>query len=92
MNQCLRISMFLKFSKAFLQDIVQKNAKTLGIEGTVQVISNEQIKIIACGTQEAINRFLDILHAEAIRQSAEQVEVEPFLKEKDYRGVFRIIE
>ena len=91
MAQCLRIRFLCKVSEAFLHTCVQKNAKKLSLEGTAQ-IDNNAILIVVCGLKDAINQFVDVLHKELSKKSAEEIEIEPFIKEKDYRGVFRIIE
>lgn len=91
MAQCLRISFTGAVSKTFLHSIVQKNAKKLDLEGMAQ-IDNDNVLIVVCGNKEHIDQFIDVLHKEIIKESAENVEIEPFIKEKDYRGVFRVIE
>jgi acylphosphatase len=90
MMQCLRITFPHNDSTDFLHTFIQKNARSLEIEGTAQLVANH-IKIVACGTKDAIDAFLDFLHKEAAKKSID-LEIEPFLKDKDYRGVFRIIE
>lgn len=93
MKKCLRITFVAELPKNFLHDTIQKHAHKLNIEGTGQLVSSEnKIKIMACGEKEDIDSFLDFLHKEATQAEGEDFEVEPFLREKDYRGVFRIIE
>ncbi len=91
MAQCLRIRFLCNVSEAFLHNCVQKNAKKLSLEGTAQ-IDNNAILIVVCGLKDPINQFVDVLHKEMSKKSAEAIEIEPFIKERDYRGVFRIIE
>lgn len=91
-NQCLKVVFSGSLPDNFLQDIIQNNARKLAIEGTVQMVSPTQIHIIACGTKEKIDKFLDLLHEGVAAIRAEDIIIEPFLKIKDYRGVFRIIE
>lgn len=74
-----------------MDEVIGKQAKKLGIEGTAQIISG-QIHIVVCGTKEKIDQFLDVVHAGISKLSPTHVEIEPFLKTRDYRGVFRIIE
>jgi len=93
MNKCLRITLWIqKIPKGFLKDAVQKHANTLKIEGTVQSMEEGVIKIVACGKKDTIDAFLDLLHKETLKVAVEDMQIEPFLKEKDYRGVFRVIE
>jgi acylphosphatase len=91
MAQCLRIRFLSTASDNFLHNCVQKTAKKLSLEGTAQV-DNNTILIVVCGVKDAINQFVDVIHKEISKKSAEDFEIEPFIKEKDYRGVFRIIE
>ena len=92
MKKCLKISFVLNHPEGFLQDFVQKNARLLQVEGTVQIIEPNMISIVACGSKENIDTFLDIIHEGMSSHIPENVVVEPFLKEKDYRGIFRILE
>jgi acylphosphatase len=92
MNKCLKITFTLLLKKDFLQEVIQKLAQQHSIEGLAQVIDQKKIKILACGAKDNIEAFLDAIHKEAVRYSMSDIEVEPFLKEKNYRGVFRIIE
>ena len=94
MSQCLHITFFLDGPKNFLHSVVQKQARTLGLEGTVQVVNGQgkSVKILACGGRESIDDFVDLLHKEAARDAIKDIEIEPFIKEKDFRGVFRVIE
>jgi len=75
-----------------MHDVIQKHARTLAIEGTVAIEEKDTIKIIICGQKEAIDKFVDALHKELAKISPKNLEIEPFIKEKDYRGVFRVIE
>lgn len=93
MNKCLRISFEAKVPLDFLRDFVQKEAQALGLEGTAQTMeSSEKVLIIVCGKKQKTDDFLDMLHKELAEHSIQVVEVEAFVKSKDYRGVFRVIE
>lgn len=91
MAQCLRINFTCDVPKDFLHTTVQKGAKKLGLEGMAQM-DNSAVLIVVCGNKEGIDQFVDLLHKEIIKKSAENIEIEPFIKERDYRGVFRVIE
>jgi acylphosphatase len=76
-----------------LRDSIQVAARKLDLEGTVQFVEPNEIVIIACGSKENIDGFLDNIHQGfGGSHVPEDVLVEPFLKEKDYRGIFRILE
>lgn len=93
MNKCLKITFVGDFQKGFLQSFIQQQAKNLGLEGIAQVIIPEsKVRIIACGVKDSVDQFLDLLHKSSSVYDLRELEVEPFLKDKDYRGVFRVIE
>lgn len=92
MNRCLRISFEAKVPDNFLRDFVQNQAQKLRLEGTAQIIeSSERMLIVVSGKKEKTDEFLDMLHKELAEYTIQKVEVEAFVKTKDYRGVFRII-
>ncbi len=93
MNKCLKILVFTKKSDSNISNIIQKMAKKYKLEGSAQ--SNENsIKITACGKKNEMDEFIDKIYKElqAFDISNDDIEIEPFIKDKDYRGVFRIIE
>ena len=92
MKKCLKIALGAKGSDAFIQEIQKKGAK-LGIEGTIQhVPGEEELKIIVCGLKDQVDKFVDVLHKDAAQHGVGDINIEPFVKVKDYRGAFRIIE
>lgn len=92
-KKCLRISFSAQMPQGFLQNVVQKFARNCGVEGMAQILATEErARVIVCGDRESIEKFLDQLHAAVANFTPEAIEVEPFLKDKDYRGVFRVIE
>ncbi|MGE0207409.1 MAG: acylphosphatase [Candidatus Babeliales bacterium] len=94
MNQCLHIRFSLDEPMQFLYQVIQKNARELGIEGIVQMANpaHHEVRLLACGSRSAIDDFLDLLHKEAAQEIIKNIEIEPFVKERDFRGVFRVIE
>ena len=93
MYKCLKITFSGFIPEGFLHNFVQKEAKKLNLEGVVQTLSGEnRIKIIVCGGKDAVDDFVDVLHQGTARISPESIQIEPFLKDRDYRGVFRVIE
>ena len=91
MKKCLKITLRAKIVGG-LRDAIQAAARKLGVEGTVQSAEPNELVIIACGSKDNIDSFLDIIHEGFGSNIPEDVQVEPFLKEKDYRGIFRILE
>lgn len=92
MNKCLKIVLQGALSKDTLPSRIQKHAKRLFIEGTVRCVPDGSVKIMACGNRENVDKFLDAIHKEIKRDTLENIEVEPFIKDTDYRGVFRFVE
>ena len=92
MKKCLKITLVGKLPTGFVQKHIQKNARSLGIEGTVQSIEENTIRIVVCGQKEPVEEFLDLIHKESAKVDFDYIEIEPFIKSKDYRGVFRVIE
>jgi len=92
MKKCLKITFVSSTLDGGIRDFIQASARKLGLEGTVQIIEPNEVSIIACGSKNAIDDFLDIVHRGFGPHIPEDVQVEPFLKERDYRGIFRILE
>jgi acylphosphatase len=93
MYKCVKITFTASFPEGFLHNFVQKQAKNLELEGTVQVINvNNQVRIVVCGDKDKVDAFIDLLHKGTTRYIPENIEFEAFVKDKDYRGVFRVIE
>lgn len=90
MKKCLRISCKCRVSKDLTENI-KKEANKLTIEGNIQVTEPDNLKIVACGSKENIDRLIDSLYKLGSKKNPFSVEIEPFLKEKDYRGIFRVI-
>jgi acylphosphatase len=93
MIKCLKIMLTADFPQGSLSAILQKHAQELQLEGVAQVVGpDNKISIIVCGTKDGVDEFLDFLHKDTSRWKLIDIDVEPFLTEKRYRGVFRIIE
>ncbi len=92
MSQCLRISFTMDVPKSFLHTFIQKHARSLQLEGMVQTEGSNVVKVIVCGKKESLDEFVDLLHKRAAKEELDNMEFEPFISEKDFRGVFRVIE
>lgn len=92
MKKCVKIIVQGKFPEGFLFNFVKQQVQSLELEGTGQMIEENTIRIILCGDPNIIDKFMDHLHKYTQADGITSIELEPFLKEKDYRGVFRIIE
>ena len=92
MAKCLEIRISFEGDRVPFQDIISKKAKNYGLEGILEVQSESELLISVCGTTNEIDKFIDFLYEEHMNLSAVIIDIEPFVKEKDYRGVFRVIE
>ena len=91
MNQCVRITLVVKASRDLLKNLIQKNAQRLAIEGLGNIEGPDTIKIVANGANNAIDEFIDSLYSGYRGERPSIIEVEPFVKDRDYRGIFRVI-
>lgn len=92
MNKCLRVTLSLKSYDEDLISYIQRSAKKFKIEGTLQALDKKTVRIIACGKADDVDMFMDDVYKGHKTSVPASVEVEPFLKDRDHRGVFRIIE
>lgn len=91
MNKCLKITLNAEFPAGHLQAHVQKHARKLMLEGVARM-KEDQVSIVVCGNKDNIDSFLDVLHKDTTKWKLIDIEIEPFAKDRDYRGVFRVIE
>lgn len=91
MKQCIKITFCMNSLESFLSTIVRKNAMSWGLEGAAQLVEKDKAIITVCGEKEFIDKLLDLLHKGVAKTKPELIEVEPYFKEKDYRGTFRVI-
>lgn len=91
MNQCLHITFLSKSTKKLLSDLQQK-AREVSLEGSARIEGEHNAIIVVCGPKEKINDFVDFLYQEVAKKTIENLMIEPMLRGKDYRGIFRVIE
>lgn len=92
MNKCLIITLVLVHEKNELYNFVQKEAEKHNLEGIMQRAADSRVRITVCGAVGQVEDFIDILHEHSKKYEIDEIEIEPILKGKDYRGVFRVIE
>lgn len=92
MSQCLKVS-FIVGSTDFdeMGKRLQKEAKKLNIEGVMQQSQKDKFEVVVCGISDKVEQFLDFIYKECALQKSCELEVEPLMKERDYRGIFRSI-
>lgn len=92
MKQCMRITCMTGTAQDEVRGFIQKYAAQFDLEGLIQPLSGESVRVVVCGSHNAIENFMDILHHGIVEHMLQHFEIEPFLKDRDYRGVFRVIE
>jgi acylphosphatase len=92
MKKCVKIMLEGKFPTDYMHKVILVQARKTGIGGMCQLVDGQGVRIIASGTTEQIDEFLDALYKKATQKVATGLSVESFLNQKDFRGVFRVIE
>lgn len=90
MRKCLLITITGNVQIEAYKLFIQKNAGTLGIEGTIQCDSDGLV-LHACGASDKLDHFIDLLYKGIEKSKLKDILVEPLVTEKNFRGVFRII-
>ena len=76
---------------------LKKRANVGAVEGVAEPLSDEELQIVVYGPKESVDEFVGAVEdtvitiAEEGDDQASELMVEPFIKEEDYRGVFRFI-
>ncbi len=91
MRRCVKIKVTGKVQDVGYRDFAKKHATKLKIEGIAQNQDDESVLITACGDSDRLDDFIDALYKGTLKSKIEDVSVEPFLQDKDFRGVFRVI-
>jgi len=92
MKLCIKMTFVVGTQKEFLRSYVLKHATKLEVEGTAQLADANMVHIIACGRKDNVDDFIDVIHQGSGKYAFDQIELQPFVKTRDYRGVFRVIE
>ena len=96
MKRSIKITVVGDVKDSSYKQFTQQQAKDLAIEGIVQDQNDageeSGIIIYAHGPADNIEKFIDLLYKGPKDHTVEDVYAEPIVKEKDYRGVFRIID
>ena len=51
-----------KVQMVMFRDFISRNARTLGIRGTVENLYDGSVKVIAQGSEDNLNKFIEYLH------------------------------
>ena len=90
MRKCLMITISGSVQTEPYKSFIQKNACTLGVEGTVQC-DKDTLILSACGSADKLDQFIDMLYKGIEKSKLKDISIEPLVTEKNFRGVFRII-
>ncbi|MBY0109964.1 MAG: hypothetical protein K2X90_02530 [Candidatus Babeliaceae bacterium] len=91
MSRCIKMTFAVQRSNEKFLHALQKQALDCRLEGFVLASTPDTIKIIACGVSADLDAFLDKVDEIIAKHGGQDVVIDPFLKDKDYRGVFRIM-
>ncbi len=91
MKRCVKITITGTVQNDAYKNFAQKKAQDLNIEGTVQNAESGSIILYLCGLAESLDMFIDHLYEGTSGIDIKDLVVEPFINEKNFRGVFRII-
>jgi len=91
MKQCVKIIVTGQVQSLAYKEAIQKQAQKLHIEGTLQDYEEADILIFACGQSGSLDELIDEIYKGTSDVKIRDVIIEPFINEKNYRGVFRII-
>ncbi len=91
MKRCLKMLIKIDQWQTSWSTDIQKQAQKLQIEGVMQTVEDMQMRIMICGKNDQLDDFVDYLYDIFMDKKIEIQELEPFIKERDYRGIFRVI-
>lgn len=91
MKKCLKITIHGKIQSVSYCAFVQKHAQKLGVEGTIKKADDGGLLMYVCGAHDALEGLIDQLYKGTSKVRPEDVFIEPFVSEKDFRGAFRVI-
>ncbi|EKD23225.1 MAG: hypothetical protein ACD_82C00193G0002 [uncultured bacterium] len=91
MDQNLMITLTVGKANSFLDEFVKKYANKYGLEGSARLVSKNQVKLIVCGDSDKVDDFIGLLYQNFEKYKIEDITVESYFRERDYRGIFRVI-
>ncbi|MBD3231610.1 acylphosphatase [Candidatus Dependentiae bacterium] len=91
MRRCVKITIIGKVQDVGYRSFAKKNAEKFQIEGIAQNQEDGSVLITVCGDSNKLDDFIDALYKGPPKAKVNDVLVEPFLQDRDFRGVFRVI-
>ncbi len=92
MKKCLKILVVGRVQDPTFKIHVQKKAGQLGLEGILQNGGDQNVIIFVRGGNGDLDVFVDDLYKDISKHRIQNIISEPFTQDKEFRGVFRIIE
>lgn len=86
---CKRITVKGKVQGVYFRASTQDKAEELGLTGEVRNLADGNVEVMACGSEEAVQRLIDWCHEGPPRAEVEHVFIED-IATKEYDG-FRIV-
>lgn len=94
MNKCIKIMWHTSAHQveSMLLNSIQRTADGLSVEGILCAKSPQLFEITAIGEKQSVDKFLDEVYGIIeVAHNLSEVEVIAATKERDYRGIFRIM-
>jgi len=93
MYKCVRIKVSYPHTEVqMVRQALEQQARDLGIEGVMRRREDSSYDIIISGAKERVDTFIEAIAHYKDENKVSAFEVEAAVKERDYRGVFRVIE
>ncbi len=91
MKKSLRITVTCANAERAKRDFIQKRAQGFGLEGVVQQPQEDQLIMYVSGLFDRVDDFVDLLYLGAAGYVFKDIEIDS-CDNRDYRGVFRVVE
>jgi len=91
MRQCVLITLTVGSVEGFIDNFIRKYAGDLQLEGDAKFVADGHVRIVVCGHRDNVDNFIDLMYEKSGKYSLDDIQIESFFKERDYRGVFRVI-
>lgn len=94
MNKCIKIMWHMPSEpvESVLLSAIQQSADNLSVEGILRIKTPQLCEIMAAGEKQAVDKFLDeVYRIVEAPQNLGELEIIAAAKERDYRGIFRIM-
>jgi hypothetical protein len=92
MNKCVKIVIKAQGADLLrIREISERASREYLIEGTLYLYTPYSAELIIAGSKERVDSFIDAIYGAVHDASRCDIVIEPGSKERDYRGVLRVI-